>query len=584
MPKIDFTADELKQYFTQKREHYYAELSREKETQMRVHADGVFPEELINERRPNENEDVFAYRKKIFVPKTKPYFNKIESTLQKIRRSSDWSIKYGDGSFDRIVDGEKLSDYAEYNYPVFSSITNWAFSLLLRNYLIDANALLIVAPTSIPEADNIFLEPVVTIFNSCEVIEYVADDFAILINKLGCTYGPAGKEKDGLSFFVITTVAVIRYDQIDGRGNYQEAFYFEHGLNMLPAFKLGGIVVDVYGTNTLYESRISGILPEFNECLREYSDLQIAKVLHLFPTPWEYTNNECTNCKGTGRVMGTLEGVPCEQTCSTCNGQSYVSAGPSGKVLIKPAGAGEQQLPNPVGGFIEKDVEIIKVQDEAVQAHILNGLAAINFEFLATTPLNQSGTAKEVDKDELNNTVHAVAEDMVRIMDKVYYIIALYRYSAQYTPVQIYDMLPKIAVPEKYDILSSSYYIEQMKGAKDNKLNPAIINALEVVYATKAFNNDATVAEHVGLILKLDPLAGIGEDDKMSRLSNNGITQLDYVVSSNINKFVDTAVENIMGFVDMDILKQREEIYKMATEQISSLTADLIPEDANIVQ
>jgi hypothetical protein len=194
--------------------------------------------------------------------------------------------------------------------------------------------------------------------------------------------------------------------------------------------------------------------------------------------------------------------------------------------------------------------------------------------------LNQSGTAKEVDKDELNNTVHAVAEDMVRILDKVYYIIGLYRYSAQYKPLEIYDMLPKIAVPEKYDILSTSYYIEQMKGAKDNKLSPVIINALEVVYATKAFNNDATVAEHVGLILKLDPLAGISEDDKMSRLSNSGITQLDYVVSSNINKFVDNAMETITGFVDMDTVKQREEIYKMAKAQMAEAVTDVIPEDA----
>jgi hypothetical protein len=83
MAKIEFTPGELKAYFTDKRNHYFCKESRDKEKDMRVHADGKFPEELINERRPNESAEVLAYRKKIFVPTTKPFFNKIENTLQK---------------------------------------------------------------------------------------------------------------------------------------------------------------------------------------------------------------------------------------------------------------------------------------------------------------------------------------------------------------------------------------------------------------------------------------------------------------------------------------------------------------------
>src|SRR5690349_20004179 len=133
MPKTEFTPQELTEYFVSRnREHYYAARSREKEAEMRVHADGIYPTALIDERRPNEPSTVQVYRKKIFVAKTKPYFNKIESTLQKIRRSSDWSIRYPAQSFDKVVEGEKMNDYAELNYPLFGSVTNWAFSLLLR--------------------------------------------------------------------------------------------------------------------------------------------------------------------------------------------------------------------------------------------------------------------------------------------------------------------------------------------------------------------------------------------------------------------------------------------------------------------
>ncbi len=248
-------------------------------------------------------------------------------------------------------------------------------------------------------------------------------------------------------------------------------------------------------------------------------------------------------------------------------------------MLIKPAAADQLQLPTPPAGFVEKDVEIIKVQEQGVQDHIFNALASINFEFLAATPLNQSGTAKEVDKDELNNTVHSIAEDLVKVIDKVYWLIALYRYSAQYTPDEIYEMLPMIAVPEKYDILSTKYFDEQITSAIKNKLNPAIINAMEVSYATKAFNNDLDIAEHVGLILRVDPLAGISEDDKNSRLMNNGISQLDYVVSSNINKFVDNAEGLDKEFADKEREEQLKVIYAMAQAQIDAQTQELIPVD-----
>jgi len=581
MPKLIFTPAELKNYFKEydKTEYHYAERSRELEKDMRVHADGCFPEKLINERRPNEPETVLDYRKSIFIPKTKPFFSKIESTLQKIRRSSDWSIKYPDGSFDRVVDGDKLNDYTEDKYPVFRSLTNWAFSLLLRSYLVDANALLLVAPMSIPEAENEYLKPVCTIFNSCDVIDYVEGDYAVVRNKVGATYG---KNQQGESYYVITTQSITRYDQVSYKRQFNEAWYWEHGLDELPVFKLGGIVIDVYGYNTLYESRISGIVPEFNEALREYSDLQAAKVLHLYPERWEYTQNECTNCKGLGKHSAVVDGNACTVSCQTCKGSGYIATGPYSKMLIRPTSADQLQVPTPPAGFVEKDVEIIKVQETSINDHIYHGLSAINFEFLASSPLNQSGTAKEVDKDELNTTVHAIAEDLVRIIDRVYYLIARYRYSTQYSVKEILAMVPDIAVPEKFDILSTKYYDEQLTSAKNNKLNPAIMNAMEVAYATKAFNNDLDIAEHVQLLLKLDPLAGIAEDDKMSRLSNNGITQLDYIVSSNINKFVDIAMEKNNGFADMDTTRQRDIIYKLAIEQEVAETATIIPMDDNL--
>lgn len=585
MPKLIFTDLELKNYFGQevKYKHCFYVASCDKADAMLVHADGKYPCKLLDERRPNEPEEVMAYRKTIFVPKTKPYFSKIVSSLQKIRRSSDWSIKY-EGEFNKIAEGETLKDYCEENYPQFTSVTNWVFAVLLKKYLTDPNAVLFCYPKEIAVQENTYLKPIIQVIDSCHVIDYVYQDYAVMVNPSGCWYETSKGKFPGKSFYVVTTQRIIRYDQTDGRGTMTPIIDYEHGLEELPVYKIGAVIADAHADRILYESRISGIIPEFDEAIREYSDLQAAVVVHLYPERWEYSQHECTNCKGTGKrrnpawFVGCDASIVCDLPCDNkaCR-NGYVVAGPYSKIMVRPTNAieGSAQPPSPPAGFVEKDVEIIKLQQLSVTDHVTNGLASINFEFIVNTPLNQSGTAKEVDKDELNNTVHSIAEDIVRCMDWGYYMIAKYRYRMLYGEDEIKDMLPRIAVPEKYDILSSSHLEEQLKNLKETKANPVITNAVEVEYAGKAFNNDPEVREMVQLVLSLDPLSNVSEDDKMSRLSNGGITKLTYIISSNINEFVERALEEVQGFADKEIKDQKAIIAGYAQEQIDKENEDL---------
>lgn len=579
MPKLDFTAEEIKAYAAGRKFHPFKERCNKTAKDLRIHALGEYPCELIECRRPNEPAEVMDYRKKIWSPKTKPYFGKVETTLQKIRRSTDWSIRYDLGDFTRIPDEENLQAYCEDNFPKFGSVTNWAFAKLMRDYLIDPNGVIVIMPVVVPEKENQYYRPEPFIFDSFLVLDYEEGDYAFIKDTVGCMYIANGKPQKGESYWGITTEAIIRYDQIDGRRTFAETSRFEHSFGILPVVAMGGVIVETCGPWMFRESRIAGVVPEFNEALREYSDLQASKVLHLYPERWEYTNSECANCKGTGVRNDVINEVACQVSCNTCAGRGYTVAGPYSKIVVKPenAGMGEGKVPTPPAGYVEKDVEIIKVQEQSVQDHITAGLAAINFEFLAATPLNQSGVAKEVDKDEANNTANAIAEDIVAIMDGVYYFTAKWRYGLLYDDVAIKEMVPKIAVPEKFDIFTSTMYQEQFKTAKDSKMNPAILNTLEREYANKAFNNDPEVAERVSLILSLDPLANITEDDKMSRLSNNGITQDNYIISSNINSFVERAIEEDAAFTSKTITEQKEVMKKYAAEQAAAAAASVVP-------
>jgi hypothetical protein len=576
------TYEELKIYFTGERKHFYYKKSVDNCKDFKTHADGEYPEKLIDERRPNEPLEVKDYRKTIWVPKTKPTFWRLLSSLGKIRRSPDWSIKYPEqNEFGKIREGETLEDYCEKNFPYFESFTNWLFSVCLKPYLTDPNGVILIWPLTTEVEQTDFLEPYPVVFECCDVVDFEAQDHAVLNDPEGCYYsvrkGNKSYEEKGRAYYVVDAISIQKYEQVDSKGTMDKVMDYAHGLGYMPCFKLGGVISESQGSEYLYESRISGILPELNEAVREYSDLQAAKVLHVYPEKWQYTSNECGTCKGTGQrpnpswFQGCEATVPSQIECHTCRGHGYVSAGPYAMQLIKPADMGKQQVPNPPAGYVEKDVEIVKLMEDSVRQHIYDGLSAINFQELAEVPMAESGVAKQVDRDEQNNTVHAIAEDLVKIMDRSYAIIADYRYMHLYSFEEIGEMLPAIAVPEKFDLFSISNLQNDLKLAKEAKLNPVIQNAMEVDYAGKLYNNDSSIRDLVALTIKLDPLPNISEDEKMSRLSNKGILPQSYIISSNVTEFVQRAIDEEKEFAGKTLKEQKAVMMKYADEVLGKL-------------
>lgn len=571
----------MQQYFSGQRSCYFRGDAVSKCDQFAPHADGVYPAELIECRRPNEPEEVKDYRCKIWKPKTKPTFTKILSSLSKIRRSSDWSIKYPQEEFARIAQPESLEEYCEKNYPFFGSVTNWVFGILLKKQLTDPNAVVFIKPLNPEATEAEYLKPYAWIFDSYDVQEYVEGVQAILNDKAGTTYtvrrGRGYEEKVGKAYWVITTMRIERWEQYSDKQDYEMTSEYDHNLGFLPVFKLRGLICSAEGGDFLYESRIAGILPDLDEALREYSDLQAAKVLHIFPERWEFTQHECTNCKGTGRRQnpawyeGCAADVLAQINCGTCGGRGYVAAGPYSKILIRPTNTIEGQAtpPMPPAGFIEKDVEIVKLMEQSVKQHIYDALSAINFQFLEQTPLNQSGTAKEVDKEELNNTVHAIAEDIVWVMDQVYKFTAYYRYKTQYPIPEINKMVPSIAVPEHYDLLSSQFMQQELDTAKKAKINPILTGSMEVEYAGKRFLDDPEIKDRLELVLKLDPLQNVSVDEKMAMLASGTVTKETAIISDNIQEFVQRALDEDNQFARKPLKEQKATMKRYAQEQIT---------------
>lgn len=567
MPKLVFSEQELKAYFNGEIMSIHAAEARLHEAAIRVHAEGGYPQEIIEERRPHEALAVQEYRQKIWKPITKPIFNKVFNSLSKIRRSADWGFQYSDEPFNRIPEEETIKEYCEKKFPYFTSVTNWAFSILLRNYLIDPNAVMVIQPLEEVFDATDFVEPYPNIYNSSDVIDFKEKDFAVIENPLGSAfYSQEGRPFEAQSsFWIITTERVMRYDQITGKKSFTKTVDILHELGFMPAYRLGGVLVEAFEGDFLYESRIAGMLTGFDEAVREYSDLQASKVMHIYPERWEISQTECPDCAGIGYIQ-MADNV--RNPCGTCHGTAFITPeGPYSKIVI---GRGNldvnTHMPTPPAGYVEKDVKIVELQQAGVKEHLRDALASINMEHLHDVPLSNSGIAKEVDRDETNNFVHSVAEDLVRIIDWTVYCSACWRYKVQYSPEQIAEMVPTIPVPEHFDIFSTKFVEEEVKVAKENKLNPTIISAIEKSYASKKFAADPKVREVLMLVLDLDPLPNITDEEKVMRLSNSGVKQIDYIISSNIQGFIQRAMEEDENFATLEFAEQKLVLETFAEE------------------
>lgn len=561
-----------------KQEHFTAYIEAVcKYEAMKKHANGEMPEHIICNRRPGESDRIKEYRKEIYEPITKPSVSKVITSLSKIRRSPDWSIHFKNAIPSIIRKEEALEQYIKVNYPNgLTSLENWLFNIALKEYLIDSNAVIMVLPISWKVAATDYRKPFPIIYNSTQVLHFRADEYAILLSEEKCIYnlvdnnGVAfGSQNDGKIIFVIDDEKMYRYEQVNQRNEYRAAEVQDHGLGFFPGFKMPGVFFKTCENIVINESRIDSMLSGLNEAARIYSDLQAEFVQHIHSDRWEIMNTKCTHCQGTGTYHPD-NGDSC--ACGECKGSGYVPTSPYTVRVLTPPEMGQEMLPMPPAGYIQKtDVaEMCTTLKNEVQYHLFSALAAINMQNIDQVPLNISGVGKEVDRDEQSNFYHSVAEDLVYIADKIVFITNEYRTGALISdPNARKELLPVIAVPDRFDIYTIKDVREEVGDARKQSLNGFIIAALENEYAAKKFYNEPEIADFISLAYRLDPLVGLMEDDKTSRLGNRGISRIDYVLSSNIIPFIKRAVRENPKFKTLSEEDQLQILLKYAEEKIN---------------
>lgn len=533
---------------------------------LKVHADGIFPDKLIKKRRPSESEEIFEYRKDTYEPITKLPISQVVNCYGKIRRSSDWMINFPVvKNTGRIPENETLEKYCNENLPGFVSITNWAFDILLPQNLLDANAVVAVIPTSGIMA-NVFVQPAPIIFNSDQVLYFnEREKICLLKSRIRTINNVAITSATGDLFYYLDDTVIILYQkEIKG---YSVVFEVPNITGQLPAFRIKSESFKQYDSVSLNRSRLHAMVPFLNKAATGDSDLDGSKVQHLFPLFWYYQSKECAICKGTGRVTSPDGPV----TCSKCDGGGKVKFSPYAHIQVDPSGFADKASPIPPAGYVVRDTEILKLQEASVEKNNYKALCAMNMQFLDQTPLSISGDAKQVDREELNNTVYTTAEDLVYSVDKAICLINDWRYGYLVPDKNTRrSMLPQIPVPQNFDLLPEDYLMKEVTDARNAKVNPLLIATLEYQLAAKKFYNHPELAANIKLYFDLDPLPGVSVDEKMSLISNKAITQQDFVISSYIASFIKRAIREVPDFDKMEYVKQMEILNGYADEKITA--------------
>jgi hypothetical protein len=560
-------------YFKNAKRHNFYKKSETIYQHLSFHIDGYeyeegvnenpFFDKLIGERRPNEGAEILAYRKKIYLNKTTQPCFKVINSLKKIVKSQDWKVDYSAAETPPLIKDESLFMYCELDYPIFNSIENWIFTYGLQYILTDPNSLVYVEPITWDIPNNEKWKPVAKFVESKMIFDYKHGEYAVFQTDRTAPVVVDGHTHYKPVNMIITGEAIYELIPLDLKNNFRIDVKWQHNSGNMFAFKSGGLYKQYSDGNPLYNSFLNPMVSGLDAVAREVSDLDAEVVQHIYSTMWYVAGNDCKTCMGTGTTMGNasagfgMASKGQKMTCQVCQGNGRMLKSPYKDIVIsKKAG---ENTPTPPAGYIQKDTAIVKLQDDRIANHTFDALSALNMEFLAQTPLNQSGKAKEVDKDELNNYVYSVAYHLVRnVMLPVYKMIAQMRYSEIIKSEDLLKkMIPQITVPEKYDLLSSNNLVEGYKNIKESNLDMNIVNEIENDIINKIFSNEPDTRLKLLLIKSLDPLRGLSIEDKSSMLLTATIKKEDLVISNYITEFVTEALIEDEKFATLPLKDQQ---------------------------
>ena len=557
---------------------------------MAVHFSGGDPQSLLDEWRPNESAAARAYRLSIYEPTTKSDADKISNTLSKIQKSGNSSVDFPIETSAEL-NGDTLEEYI-FNYPIYKRLDNWVFGSAMENMIIDPNAVAVFMPRKSTNNDTEFLEPVGRIYESEMVVDKWEDHYyTVLLDTTHPIKKGSTIVNEGNVYLFIDKNSVVKAIQIrqeSGKRIYRHEILYEMDFKEVTAFELkGDVIPSIFPL--IYESYASGVLPYWNKVIRMTSDLDAQFVQHMYLERVEMEVECSEGCEQIGGVGSFVilksNGKPIQ--CKKCSGTGKVTGrSPYGVTSVKRDSFIDKDPIFPGVTYIEKNTDIVDIVDKKIQSLIDKGYSSVNMDVLIKDQDNQSGVAKQLDREPLNDYLLKVSDNVFGVVEDSIKYINWWRYSFL-GEKEVNDQMPSVNKPTSFDVETIESITRQLQDLENTGTTNNVKLLLERDLVDKRFPNDQNKREFNKTVIELDPLAGYKPSDKVDFKLNQGVSQMNFIISVNIDQFVTRAVSEDPDFtsLDFDVKMKKMEEYalselKLSTSNIERL--DIRNENGNI--
>lgn len=563
-------------------EKYAAAISILEE--LEVHTDGTFPEKELCTARPHEEEIHKQYRKDVWVPVTKQGSDEVLKQSKKIPRANGWGVVFPKEQSRLIKDGFSLRQYIEKDFPKWDDLYNFVFGFLLKVGVKDPNAIVAVINrefiTNEPLGPSGYFTPYPYVFGCREVIDFVEDEYLVVLSKDKVKYGDG---KEGKKFLFMDKDSLVISVQISDDG-FQSTIY-THTAGTLPAWQLASDSIKEHNEKyNLYDSFLTPAIPAWKEAIRRYSDHQVNMVMHLHPEKWVRANVDCDNSQCKEGMVRELdhENKPCQVKCRKCGGTGKrIIVSPS-NIMVVPTtqtrvADQETTIQGDPIGYAKKPLDALEFLKTEWQDKYKDGFAALGLKMLYENLLNVSGKKTELDRQEINTFFYDLAKHLTEIhIYRIIYFINELRYS--FVPEKerreyFYQM--KFKVPTSFDVVNAEYFRERYVAAKQNNESPILIQQSGLDYARKEFGEDSINYKLLKDSYDLDPLPGLSETEK-NDLSATDPNNIDVIISRQIEFFLKRAYADNENFYELKFEQKLDKLTEYAQISLTRKNRSLI--------
>ena len=539
--------------------------------EMGIHIWGNKPEKLLNITRPREEPEITQYRLDTFEPITKSKSDKAFTILLKIFNTKLWSINYKEND-----QGQELKIFLEKNFYMFGDFMLYIQKVLMKNMLADANSVVFYRPSNFFITQNEKVTPIPVIFESWQVLKFETGFFYILLDSEVRKSGNRELHK----IWIVDSEKIQLW--IEKPVNQGTVWILEidwvHDFGVVPVWNLGG-QVDGRFQGVFYKSFFSPASPHWNKAINSESDLDGAFINHMHPIrvevgtdcDFQWNDQQCRN----GQIFDEIKQK--NIACTVCKGTGRKSVkSPYGVYIINKDKFDETDAGFQPVSFVTVPTEPTSLLNDRRDKQLNEGLEALNMEIINQVGENQSGIAKEIDRDALNTTLQAISDHVftIHVFNFVWFTgVYLFKTLSgqdidKFIEASISEdgWFPAIVKPTQFDTLTIKELTKQIIEAKGGNLSSGYINSVQIDLNNKQFSADPALRKRINAITKLNPIPEKTVDE-ISNMVEAGLTKKENaIISLNIEFLVDTAITQDASFLEKSREEKIQILQSLATE------------------